>query len=85
MLCEGFCVIHDIDEVSPNTSLHDQIKRARVEADQNVEGISLLLQINTEYYEQIESGVAVPEPELLKKISALHGWNYHEVVNREKS
>ena len=77
--------IPDIEEVSPNVSLHDQIKRARVEADQNVEGISLLLQINTEYYERIESGDAIPDPELLKKISTLHGWNYYEILNREKS
>ena len=47
--------------------------------------MSLLLQINPEYYQQIESGDAVPNPELLKKISTLYGWNYHEILNREKS
>ena len=33
----------------------EQILKARVHADQNVEGISILLQINPELYEQIES------------------------------
>jgi len=77
--------IPDIEEALPGVSLHEQIKLARVEADQNVEGISLLLQINPEYYKQIESGEAVPEPKMLKKISTLFGWNYHEILNREKS
>ena len=77
--------IPDIVETSSGVSLNEQIKRARVEADQNVEGISLLLQINPEYYQQIETGDAVPDPTLLKKISTLYGWNYHEILNREKS
>ena len=77
--------IPEIDETSSGILLNEHIKRARVEADQNVEGISLLLQINPEYYQQIESGDAVPDPALLKKISTLYGWNYHEVLNREKN
>ncbi len=77
--------IPDIPEASPGVSLHELIKQARVEADQNVEGMSLLLQINPEYYQQIEAGDAVPNPALLKKISTLYGWNYHEILNREKS
>ena len=77
--------IPEIPESSPGVSLHEQIKQARVEADQNVEGMSLLLQINPEYYQQIESGDAVPDPELLKRISTLFGWNYHEILNREKN
>ena len=77
--------IPDIDETSSGVSLNEKIKRARIEADQNVEGISLLLQINPEYYQQIEAGDAVPNPALLKKISTLYGWNYHEILNREKS
>ena len=77
--------IPDIPEASPAASLHEQIKQARVEADQNVEGMSLLLQINPEYYQQIESGDAVPDLELLKKISTLYSWNYNEILNREKS
>ena len=27
----------------------------------------------------------MPDPELLKKISTLYSWNYHEILNREKS
>ena len=77
--------IPDIDETSSGILLNEHIKRARVEADQNVEGISLLLQINPEYYQQIESGDVVPDPALLKKISTLYSWNYHEILNREKN
>jgi hypothetical protein len=50
-----------------------------------VEGISLLLQINPELYEQLESGTVNPDPDLLKRISSLFGWNYHELLNREKN
>ena len=77
--------IPDIPEASPGVSLHEQIKQARIGADQNVEGMSLLLKIYPEYYQQIESGDAVPDPELLKRISTLFGWNYHEILNREKN
>jgi len=66
-------------------SLHEQIHQARIDADQNVEGISLLLQINPEFYEKIESGLIHPDPELLKRISSLFGWNYHDLLIREKS
>ena len=48
----------------------EQILKARVHADQNVEGISILLQINPELYEQIESGIVFPDPDLLKRISS---------------
>jgi len=65
--------------------LHEQILQARMKADQNVEGISLLLQINPELYEQLESGTVNPDPDLLKRISSLFGWNYHELLNREKN
>jgi len=77
--------IPDIPEASPGVSIHEEIKEARVKANQNVEGISLLLQINPEFYQQIESGDAQPDSELLKKISTLYGWNYHEILNREKN
>jgi len=43
------------------------------------------LQINPELYEQIESGIVFPDPDLLKRISSLFGWNYNELLNREKS
>jgi len=75
----------EIPEVPPPVPLHEQILQARMNADQNVEGISLLLQINPELYEQIESGTVNPDPDLLKRISSLFGWNYNELLNREKS
>jgi len=77
--------IPEIKEVPTQSALHELIQQARIEADQNVEGISLLLQINPEFYEQIESGAVSPDPELLKRISSLFGWNYYEMLIREKS
>ncbi|MEC9360310.1 MAG: hypothetical protein VX985_00575, partial [SAR324 cluster bacterium] len=75
----------EIPDISGPVPLHEQILKARVHADQNVEGISILLQINPELYEQIESGIVFPDPDLLKRISSLFGWNYNELLNREKS
>ena len=75
----------DIPDVPAPVSLHVKILEARTEAKQNVDGISLLLQINPELYEQIESGTVNPDPDLLKRISSLFGWNYHELLNREKN
>ena len=69
----------------PPVPLHEQILQARINVDQNVAGISLLLQISPELYEEIESGTVNPDPDLLKRISSLFGWNYHELLNREKS
>ena len=75
----------DFPDIPPPLQLHEQILQARMNADQNVEGISLLLQINPELYEQIESGYVKPDPDLLKRISALFDWNYNELLNREKN
>jgi len=75
----------EIKDFPTPVSLHEQIQQARIGADQNVEGISLLLQINPEYYEQIENGNVLPDKDLLKRISSLFGWNYQELLHREKS
>ena len=75
----------EFPEVAPPVPLHEKILQARKNADQNVAGISLLLQINSEFYEQIESGTVKPDPDLLKRISALFGWNYHDLLKREKN
>ena len=75
----------ELQEISSAVPLHELIQQSRIEAKQNVKGISLLLQISTEYYEQIESGEVFPEQELLKRICSLFGWNYHEMLQREKS
>lgn len=74
-----------IPDVPPPVPLHEQILQARINVDQNVAGISLLLQISPELYEEIESGTVNPDPDLLKRISSLFGWNYHELLTREKS
>ena len=75
----------EIPDIPEGVTLHELIQQSRIEAKQNVEGISLLLQIGTEYYEQIEAGEVFPEQELLKRICSLFGWNYHELLQREKS
>ena len=75
----------EITDIPAPVSLHEQIQQARIRAEQNVEGISLLLQVNPEYYEQIEAGDVIPDQDLLKRISSLFGWNYHEMLHREKS
>lgn len=75
----------EITDIPAPVSLHKQIHQARIGAEQNVEGISLLLQINPEYYEQIETGDVIPDQDLLKRISSLFGWNYNELLHREKN
>ena len=75
----------ELQELPKVVPLPELIQQSRIEAKQSVEGISLLLQISTEYYEQIEAGVVFPEQELLKGICSLFGWNYHEMLQREKS
>jgi len=74
----------EIPNIPEGVTLHELIQQSRIEAKQTVEGISLLLQISTEYYEQIEAGEVFPEQELLKRICSLFGWNYHELLQREK-
>tara|TARA_Y100001970_G_C14249173_1_gene870503 strand:- start:77 stop:1066 length:990 start_codon:yes stop_codon:yes gene_type:complete len=71
--------------IKPPISLNELIQKARMDANQSIEGVSLLLQINTELYEQIESGDVNPDPDLLKRISSLFGWNYNEMIKREKT
>ena len=75
----------EVMDIPAPVSLHEQIQQARIRAEQNVEGISLLLQVNPKYYEQIEAGDVIPDQDLLKRISSLFGWNYHEILHREKS
>ena len=45
----------EIPDIPEGVTLHELIQQSRIEAKQNVKGISLLLQISTEYYEQIEA------------------------------
>ncbi len=69
----------------PPVPLNEILLKARKDANQNIEGVSLLLQINPELYEKIESGSVNPDPDLLKRIASLFGWNYHDMLKREKS
>tara|TARA_Y100001970_G_C14165265_1_gene820914 strand:+ start:354 stop:1343 length:990 start_codon:yes stop_codon:yes gene_type:complete len=76
---------HSIKKFKPPAPLNEILLKARKDAKQNIEGISILLQISPELYEKIESGSIIPEPDLLKRISSLFGWNYHDMLKREKS
>ena len=76
--------ISQLPEIQPSLTLHKRIREAREEVSQSIEGIALLLQLNPEYYEQIESGTIQPDEELLKRISALYQWNYQDLIKEER-
>jgi transcriptional regulator with XRE-family HTH domain len=62
-----------------------RLRDARLEVGQSLEGMALLLQIPPDLYEQIETDQAPLDTEMLRHISALFEWNYHEVINHYKS
>lgn len=59
-------------------TLGHRLQHAREEMGQTVSGISLVLDVSDDYYLQLENGL-IPDPELLKKISALFRWNFNEL------
>ncbi|MBF0277609.1 MAG: helix-turn-helix transcriptional regulator [SAR324 cluster bacterium] len=74
-----------LDE-NEHETLASRLISARTKIGQSSSGISLLLNISEDYYLKLESGT-IPEPELLKRITALFQWNYNEVrllVQNEK-
>ena len=76
--------ISQLPDIQPSITLNKRIREAREEVSQSIEGIALLLQLNPEYYEQIESGTIQPDEELLKRISALYQWNYQDLIKEER-
>jgi transcriptional regulator with XRE-family HTH domain len=64
--------------------LNERIRQAREEVSQSIEGLALLLQLNPEYYEQIESGKINPDEDLLKRISTLFQWNFQDLIKEER-
>ena len=71
----------ELPEIQAPQPLNQRIRQAREEVSQSIEGLALLLQLNPEYYEKLESGEITPDEELLKKICALFQWNYQEPVS----
>jgi Helix-turn-helix. len=61
----------ELPEIQAPQPLNQRIRQAREEVSQSIEGLALLLQLNPEYYEKLESGEITPDEELLKKICAL--------------
>ena len=76
--------ISELPEIQPSQPLNERIRQAREEVSQSIEGLALLLQLNPEYYEQIESGKINPDEDLLKQISALFQWNFQDLIKEER-
>ncbi|MDP6330770.1 MAG: helix-turn-helix domain-containing protein [SAR324 cluster bacterium] len=76
--------IPELPEIQPSQPLNERIRQAREEVSQSIEGLALLLQLNPEYYEQIESGKINPDEDLLKRISALFQWNFQDLIKEER-
>ena len=74
----------ELPEIQAPQPLNQRIRQAREEVSQSIEGLALLLQLNPEYYEKLESGEITPDEELLKKICALFQWNYQELIKEER-
>ena len=76
--------IPQLPEIPPSQPLNERIRLAREEVPQSIEGLALLLQLNPEYYEQIESGKINPDEDLLKRISVLFQWNFQDLIKEER-
>ena len=66
------------------TPLAGMVREARNNAGQDIKGISTLLGVSTDYYEEIESGL-VPPDNLLRKLCSLYGWNYKQIQQKIKT
>ena len=77
-------VFPGLPEIQAPQPLNQRIRQAREEVSQSIEGLALLLQLNPEYYEKMESGEITPDEELLKKICTLFQWNYQELIKEER-
>ena len=71
------------DDIAP-TPLAGMVREARNNAGQDIKGISTLLGVSTDYYEEIEVGL-VPPDNLLRKLCSLYGWNYKQIQQKIKT
>jgi len=60
----------------PHT-FHEKLLEARVNADQTVDAMSILLGLSPEDYEKLEAG-KYPDDETLRRLCKIMGWNYYE-------
>ena len=60
----------------PHT-FHEKLLEARVNADQTVDAMSILLGLSPEDYEKLETG-KYPDDETLRRLCKIMGWNYYE-------
>ena len=67
-------------DIAP-TPLAGRVRDARNNAGQDIKGISTLLGVSTDYYEEIEAGL-VPPDKLLRKLCSLYGWNYMQIQQK---
>ena len=63
--------------------LGERLRVAREVVGQTVEGVALLLEVNDEYYLEMEAGTIHPDDELLKRIAVIFRWNYNELKAKE--
>jgi transcriptional regulator with XRE-family HTH domain len=61
---------------APQT-FHQMLLQARVNANQTVDAMAVLLNMSPEDYEHLESG-KYPDDETLRRLCKLMGWNYYE-------
>jgi transcriptional regulator with XRE-family HTH domain len=60
----------------PHT-FHEKLLEARVNADQTVDAMSILLGLSPEDYEKLEGG-KYPDDDTLRRLCKIMGWNYYE-------
>ena len=71
-------------QMAPSTTvshetLGQRLQKGRLGVLQSSEAIAVLLNVPTDYYEELESGAQLPDPDLLKRIAALFHWNFNEL------
>ncbi len=71
------------DEIAP-TPLAGMVRESRNNAGQDAKGISTLLGVSLDYYEEIESGL-VPPDNIIRKLCSLYGWNYKQIQQKIKT
>jgi len=67
-------------DIPDKETLGERLKSARMEANQSLEAIALLLNISGEEYQTLEEGQMIPDSPLLKRIASLFSWNYNELL-----
>jgi len=64
-----------------STNLGAKLKEARLQVNQPVEIIAMLLNTSVDNYLGIEQGTQAPSAEVLRRISLAYGWNHNEMLD----